>query len=168
MQYIISLLLILFVNISFAQELNNKFKHIRFERGTFEQITPVQFKVGTAELLPEGDSTLLEIKDLLQSLSYITAFRIEGHYFDGKKPEKNLNLSKERALVVSKRLVQLGVDCSRLVPVGFGDTKPQYPTDSPEKALNNRMVFITAAVKGKLIGGMPADGGGQSAGDPCR
>jgi hypothetical protein len=30
------------------------------------------------------------------------------------------------------------------------------------------MVFALAALKGKMIGGMPADGGGAVAADPCK
>ena len=62
-----------------------------------------------------------------------------------------------------------GIDCKRLIPVGFGETKPVAPNDTPDnKAQNRRTAFVNAALKGKPIGGMPVDGGGKVAGDPCK
>jgi len=40
--------------------------------------------------------------------------------------------------------------------------------DTPEnKAQNRRVTFVPAELRGRLIGGLPADGGGKVAGDPC-
>jgi hypothetical protein len=48
-------------------------------------------------------------------------------------------------------------------------TKPVADASTPEgRAANVRIDAINAALRGRLIGGMPADGGGQLAGDPCR
>ena len=69
---------------------------------------------------------------------------------------------------MARKLVSLGVDCKRLVPVGFGGTKPVAENTTPDgKAQNRRITFVAAALRGVLIGGMPADGGGKVAGDPC-
>jgi OOP family OmpA-OmpF porin len=66
-------------------------------------------------------------------------------------------------------LVTHGVDCKRLIAVGFGGSKPIAPNDSPEhKAENRRTVFVNAALRGHAIGGMPTDGGGDLAGDLCK
>jgi OOP family OmpA-OmpF porin len=65
--------------------------------------------------------------------------------------------------------VALGVDCKRLLPVGFGSGKPLSDNPTPEgKAQNRRVTFINAALEGKPIGGMPVDGGGTAAGNPCK
>jgi OOP family OmpA-OmpF porin len=62
-----------------------------------------------------------------------------------------------------------GVACSRLLPVGFGSNKPVAPNDTPDnKAKNRRISAVNAALKGRAIGGMPVDGGGHVAGDPCK
>ena len=62
----------------------------------------------------------------------------------------------------------LGIDCKRLMPVGFGATKPVAKNDTPEgKASNIRITLVNAALNGKLIGGLPANGGGVISIDLC-
>ena len=120
------------------------------------------------KLLPESDKALDAIKTYLDEKRYITTLRIEAHTDEGGDAEASQTLSERRALAIARRLVEKGVDCKRLVAVGFGNTKPVAPDDSPEnKAKNRRVSFVNAALNGHLIGGMPADGGGKSAGDAC-
>jgi OOP family OmpA-OmpF porin len=77
-------------------------------------------------------------------------------------------LSEKRAAAVCQRLVQMGIDCQRLLPVGFGSTKPVADNNSPEgKSKNGRIAFVNTALRGKNIGGMPVDGGGVIAGNAC-
>jgi OmpA-OmpF porin, OOP family len=65
-------------------------------------------------------------------------------------------------------LVALGVDCKRLLPVGFGSNKPVADNSSPEGKMKNRRInFVIAALRSKTIGGLPADGGGKTAGNAC-
>ncbi len=70
---------------------------------------------------------------------------------------------------MAKALVAKGVDCKRLLPVGFGETKPRAENKTPEgKAQNRRTTFVNAALRGKAIGGAPLEGFGKIAGDPCK
>lgn len=87
----------------------------------------------------------------------ITTLRVENHG-DAQA------LTEARALAVAKALAKRGIDCHRLIAVGFGTTKPV----SQDAAKNRRTELIPAALRGHLIGGMPADGGGKVAGDPCK
>jgi OOP family OmpA-OmpF porin len=91
--------------------------------------------------------------------------RIEGHVADGDSKQI---LSEQRALAIANWLIKNGVDCKRLLAVGFGDTKPIAANDSPEKATNTRIVFAMAALRGRAIGGMSLDGGGKTAGEVCQ
>jgi OOP family OmpA-OmpF porin len=94
--------------------------------------------------------------------------RIEVHTDNTGGSAFNQSLSEKRALEVAKALVAKGVDCKRLVPVGFGETKPRGDNSTPEgKALNRRTMFVNAGLRGRPIGGMPVEGGGKLAGDPC-
>jgi len=113
-----------------------------------------------------GSEVALEhIRGYLAAKDYITLMRIEAHV---SGPDTQA-LSERRALSVARWLVKHGVDCTRLLPVGFGDMKPIADSSTPEgRAQNTRVEAHNAAIKGRLIGGMPADGGGRVAGDPCQ
>lgn len=113
-----------------------------------------------------GSEVALEhIRGYLAAKDYITLMRIEAHV---SGPDAQA-LSERRALSVARWLVKHGVDCTRLLPVGFGDMKPIADSSTPEgRAQNTRVEAHNAAIKGRLIGGMPGDGGGKVAGDPCQ
>jgi OmpA-OmpF porin, OOP family len=128
----------------------------------------VKFKTASAELLPESDEALLIIKKYLEDKPYISLLRVESHSDNTGDAAANQLLTEKRALAVCKKLVMLGVDCKRLTPVGFGNTKPVADNSTDEgKNENRRISFINAALRGRAIGGMPTDGGGKTAGDPC-
>jgi OmpA-OmpF porin, OOP family len=126
----------------------------------------IGFKTGTAILLPESETALLHVKKYLEDKSYISMLRIEGHV---SGTSSNQSLSESRALAICSWLVQQGIDCKRLIATGFGNTKPIASGNTPETtATNTRISFINVALRGHLIGGMPADGGGKVAGDCCK
>ena len=120
----------------------------------------ISFATGKAEILPESLPALVTIKKYLEDKSYISLLRVEGHVSCGPGAQA---LSEARALAVCRWLINAGVDCKRLLPVGFGCTKPIMDVDYD----NGRITFVNAALKGRAIGGMPVDGGGKVAGDPC-
>lgn len=128
---------------------------------------PVSFNSG-AELTPESDVALTAAAAWLAQKESISLVRVEAHTdSDGANPA-NQALSEARALAVARALVAKGVDCKRLLPVGFGEEKPVAANDSPEgKAANRRVELHNAMLRGRAIGGMPVDGGGRVAGDPC-
>ena len=129
---------------------------------------PVTFKTGKADLTDEGKEALKPVREYLLAKDYITLLRVEGHTDNAGKAADLQTLSEQRALSVCRWLTANGIDCKRLIPVGFGATKPIADNNTPEgKASNRRMTFAFAALRGNLIGGMPADGGGKVAGDPC-
>jgi len=129
------------------------------DRGTLVLPEPVTFATGTATLTPQAAEVLALVKGHLEATASLTTLRIEGHTEAGTP--KGQALSEARALAVARALVALGVDCHRLLPVGFGPTKP-----IAERG-NARVDFVNAALRGRPIGGLPLDGGGQAAGDPC-
>jgi OOP family OmpA-OmpF porin len=129
---------------------------------------PVTFKTGTAEMLPQSDAALLIIKKYLEDKTAITLLRVEAHTENTGNAESNQLLSQKRAAAVCQRLVALGVDCMRLLPVGFGDSKPLTDNSTAAgKTQNRRIVFFNATLRGRAIGGMPVDGGGKTADNPC-
>lgn len=123
------------------------------------------------ELTKESDSALNHIKNYLNDKPYVTTLRIEGHTSSDFRTDDfaRMNASKQQALLVGQWLNKNGVDCKRLICVGFGSSKPIQSNDTPEgKAANNRITVVNAALRKVPIGGFPLDGGGQNAGDPCK
>ena len=128
----------------------------------------ILFETGTAKLKPESTSALQIIKQYLDDKSYISMLRVEGHTDNSASAAASQTLSEKRAIAVCKKLIELGVDCKRLIAVGFGDTKPVADNSTPSgKAENRRISFINVSLMGRVIGGLPVDGGGQVAGDVC-
>lgn len=126
----------------------------------------VLFETGSDKLKPESMAALEIVKQYLIQKSYISLLRVECH--TDISGEASQLLSEKRALAVCKKLAEMGVDCKRLIAVGFGNTKPVADNSTPEgKAQNRRVSFFNTALRDRLIGGMPADGGGKVAGDAC-
>lgn len=72
---------------------------------------------------------------------------VSGHTDDrpikSKQFGSNWELSTDRAVSVIHRLQQIGgIDPARLTAVGYGDTRPLVPNDSPENRMRNRRVEI--------------------------
>ena len=129
---------------------------------------PVVFETGSDKLSPVSDDVLEVVHDYLDAKTDITLMRIEGHTDSDGDAADNQALSEKRALSVARWLVAVGVKCDRLIPVGFGQSKPIALNDGPDgKAQNRRVAFVNAALRGRAIGGAPVDGGGKVAGDPC-
>lgn len=125
--------------------------------------TSVRFATASSVLLPESVAALEIIKKFMEDKNYITLLRVEGHTSSNEQ-----QLSEQRAAAVCKKLAEMGVTCKRLLPVGFGNTKPVADNSTPEgKAANTRINFIIAAIRDRAIGGMPVDGGGKVAADTC-
>jgi len=130
--------------------------------------SPVAFETGTDKLAASSTPALEHVKAYLEAKSYVTLMRIESHTSSDGAAAANQALSEKRALAAARWLVAHGVDCKRLLPVGFGANKPVADGSTPEgKAQNTRTVFVNAELRGRAIGGMPVDGGGKVAGDPC-
>jgi OOP family OmpA-OmpF porin len=129
----------------------------------------LSFKTASNELTDEAKATLEQVKDFLVAKDYVTTLRVESHTDNSGNEHENQSGSEQKALAVSRWLVDAGIDCKRLVATGFGSTKPIESNSTPDgKAANRRITFVIAGLRGKLIGGMPADGGGVIAGDPCK
>jgi OOP family OmpA-OmpF porin len=140
----------------------------KLEGNEVEISKPVLFETGSAKLKPESIAALEIIKQYLTDKSYISQLRVECHTDNSGEAKINQALTEKRAVAVCKKLIELGVDCKRLVAVGFGDTKPVADNSTPAgKAENLRVSFINVSLRGKIIGGMPVDGGGKIAGELC-
>lgn len=65
---------------------------------------------------------------------------INGHTDNVGKPDANMTLSQKRADAVQKYIAAKGVDNSRMIAKGFGDTKPVADNKTAEGRTTNRRV----------------------------
>ncbi|MCB9081148.1 MAG: OmpA family protein [Lewinellaceae bacterium] len=97
----------------------------------------VSFTTGGAELTPLSK---YELDNLAEAMSKNAAMRVElaGHTDSEGDDAMNLALSEERATAVQAYLVSKGVDASRLVARGYGETQPTDTNDTEAGRANNR------------------------------
>jgi len=139
------------------------------EEGKVILSSPVQFKGDGSELTDNSKKALDAIVGYLNEKSYITMLRVEGHFASDLHGAENMLISKQRAMSVAKYLISKGIDCKRLIAVGFGDSMPIVAEDEENAyELNTRIEFVNAELNKLAIGGMPVDGGGNIAGDVCK
>ncbi len=118
---------------------------------------PIVFQAGGDILDPASDPALEHARSYLAARDAITTLRIEGHADDQA-------LSERRAVSVARWLVAHGIDCERLLAVGFGANKPIADPGAAEgKARNTRIELHNAALRGRPIGGAAPEAGGQVA-----
>jgi outer membrane protein OmpA-like peptidoglycan-associated protein len=123
----------------------------------------IEFDVDKATIrdTPQTKEILNTLNDVLKQNPSVTKLRIEGHTDNTGSKEHNQKLSQARAEAVMKWLTDHGTDKARLEAVGYGDTKPDFPNDTPEnKQKNRRTEFHITVLDGKPF----KDAG--AAGDP--
>lgn len=101
----------------------------------------IQFATGSATLLPASHRVLGDIYKVLTDAEEMR-LRIEGHTDNKGTEVMNYRLSKERAESVKVYLSSLGVDPSRLMVVGYGETRPiDTNRTTAGRAQNRRVEF---------------------------
>ena len=135
---------------------------------------PIVFETGSDKLKPESEPVLEVVLQFMNTNKAVNLLRVEGHTDNDGTPPSNMDLSKRRTISVVHWLTGKGVDCKRLIPVGFGQTKPIADNATEAgKAQNRRVDFIKASENGKAVTddkgkALPVDGGGETSGDPCK
>ena len=111
------------------------------ERGTAVALPSLYFTQSTADLLPTSRPTL---DALARELRRHPALRLEiaGHTDNVGEASQNLRLSRQRAQVVRRYLVQQGIDSLRLTARGYGGTRPVANNNDPQQRPRNRRVEV--------------------------
>lgn len=101
----------------------NKAGHAVKPVGAFDLV--VKFKYNSDVLEPEARINLDEFAKALKNPQLsASSFLVEGHTDASGTADYNLNLSERRAKAVVRYLSERGVDTAKLVPRGYGQTKP--------------------------------------------
>jgi len=131
-----------------AKGLQNTVDYQIDQRGLTIRLVDSQtfFESNSVALVGVAPSVLDSIAAVLAPSKYSVS--VEGHA-DIRHPEPpyptNWELSSGRAVEVTRRMVELGgIPGPRISAVGFGDTRPLTPGDTPESMAQNRRVDIVA------------------------
>lgn len=101
----------------------------------------INFDYNKATLKPESMGEINKIIAILKDHPDLK-FEIGGHT-DGEGDDAyNLKLSQQRSDAVKAKLVELGVDQSRITSKGYGETKPIASNETPEGRAGNRRVEL--------------------------
>ena len=128
----------------------------------------IEFDTGSANFKAGGgsDAVVEQLKTFLDQNPKITKLRIEGHTDNVGTPEANIALSGARALTVKNAAVAKGVAKTRLLAVGFGQSKPIGDNTTEEgRTKNRRTEFRIAEIGGKKYLGLDPTGGAKVFGE---
>ncbi|MCX6190304.1 MAG: OmpA family protein [Bacteroidetes bacterium] len=100
----------------------------------------ILFDVNSDKIKGESYGTLKEIAQVLKDNPTVKV-KIVGHTDSDGDDQSNLDLSKRRAASVKSSLSKdFGVDASRMLTDGKGESEPSAPNTTPEGKANNRRV----------------------------
>ena len=150
-------LLLLFLVISFgcATEKVTKHKKRKSRRARFVvgnstdektagKLRSIYFNFNSTELSKRARKKLARNVKLLKKYKKLK-IQLEGHCDDQGDRWKNLDVGKERSLVVKNYLVSQGISPKRLSTISFGKEKPKsFLNDEKSRKLNRRVNFVIA------------------------
>lgn len=123
----------------------------------------IVFDTNKAAIRPGSEKVLKTLLQFLNEHPEVTRLRIEGHTDARASEEVNMELSAKRSLAVCDWLVDNGIDHTRLIAVGFGESRPLGPNDQEAgRADNRRTEFHVAEVNGRPFAGKDPYNGGFS------
>ncbi len=101
----------------------------------------INFDTGKASIRADSEPVLNELTKMLQG-NAAWAMMVAGHTDNVGAADMNLALSRQRAESVIAWLTSHGIDKKRLVPAGFGDTRPVAPNADEAGRQKNRRVDL--------------------------
>ncbi len=112
---------------------------VRIVNDQIKILQKVYFATGKAKILGKSNELLNEVSSVIQAKPDIRV-RVEGHTDNVGNDKKNMKLSQDRADAVKGYLVAAGIDESRLVAEGKGETTPIADNMTKEGRAENRRV----------------------------
>ncbi len=105
------------------------------------QLYDILFDVDKATLKEESTKQLQHVVTLMKDNPQLM-LEVQGHTDDQGSDDYNLKLSQHRAETVVAYLGLFGIDSSRLVPKGYGESTPVMPNTTEEGRAKNRRVEL--------------------------
>lgn len=128
---------------------------VTFHNGRIGISGSVLFQLNSDQLQPEGEALLSDLVKPLQvflsqhdDMLMVSGFtddlpinRGNGRYAD------NWGLSAQRALTVTRTLIEQGMPADQVFAAAFGDNQPVAPNDNADSRARNRRVELTTVPK---------------------
>ncbi len=111
-------------------------------RDRIELKEKVYFDTAKATIQSRSFPLLDQVAEVMKAYPEIQLVRVEGHTDSRGNDAQNLGLSQRRADSVAAYLVGKGVESTRLVAKGLGETKPIDPAENATAWEKNRRVEI--------------------------
>jgi len=113
-------------------------------RGRFEILSrtgAIYFKTGSARIEPDSAPFLQAVSDIARRCPDLKIL-VSGHTDSDGDESLNQNLSDARADAVVDFLARIGIDSTQLRSIGYGESRPVVPNDTPRnRGLNRRIEF---------------------------
>ncbi|MEA1912825.1 MAG: OmpA family protein [candidate division WOR-3 bacterium] len=106
----------------------------------------IHFATGKTTIPPDGYPILDKVVSVLKANKNVKV-EISGHTDSVGSASYNLRLSDGRAQSVRQYLIQQGIDSSRLVARGYGESKPIAPNTTREGRAENRRIEFTVILQ---------------------
>jgi len=103
----------------------------------------INFEYNSAKIAKSSYELLDNLKETMVSCPN-SAFIIEGHTDSDGSARYNLKLSQKRSNAIKKYLLDKGIDSSKLVAIGYGESKPIASNKTSEGKAKNRRIEIKA------------------------
>ncbi|MCG5242063.1 OmpA family protein [Azospirillum doebereinerae] len=121
----------------------------RTERGLVMTLGDILFTTGRADLTTGAFDRVERLAQFMQRYPART-LRIEGHTDSTGNADSNLRLSEARAQAVRDALTARGVNPSRIVTQGFGETQPVASNTNDSGRQQNRRVDVVISDDGTV------------------
>jgi outer membrane protein OmpA-like peptidoglycan-associated protein len=105
------------------------------------QLSHIYFEQGKFNLLAASMPELNELVTFMKKYPTVR-IRLEGHTDNQGNPERNVELSENRAKEVKKYLVEQGIDENRIEWIGYGGQRPVYSNADKNLRPKNRRVEV--------------------------
>jgi outer membrane protein OmpA-like peptidoglycan-associated protein len=112
------------------------------DSGATVVLNNIFFAFNKARLTRDSKAELDRMSRFLEEYPDITV-EISGHTDSIGSSQYNMNLSRERAEVVRKYLVESGIDAERITTKGYGETQPIADNETDRGRQQNRRVEFT-------------------------
>ncbi|MCS7028425.1 MAG: OmpA family protein [Bacteroidia bacterium] len=123
------------------QEIDKDIKLEKLKKDKPVPLNHIYFDFDSYKLKPESYIELDKVVRLMQENPEIR-IELSAHTDDRGKDDYNMILSNNRAKAAAEYIISKGIDKNRIVPRGYGETKPIVPNTTDEnRAINRRVEF---------------------------